>query len=240
MATGARILVVDDDERILRSLSVFLRLEGHAVETARSFRDASALLAAGSFHLVITDVSMPEADGFELLKMVRNRYPETAVIMVTGYGTIEDGVRAIRQGAADYLAKPIHDEVIKVRIKHVLAEQFLTAEVQTLKDQIDKRYSLDNRPRDRRERHGQEHDRAGHPSPLQPAQRAVHRGGLRGAARDAARERTLRPRERVVYGGGRRQARQVQAGRRGHDIPGRNLDRHARPSGQAAARAPGI
>jgi two-component system response regulator AtoC len=144
MATGARILVVDDDERILRSLSVFLRLEGHAVETARSFRDASALLAAGSFHLVITDVSMPEADGFELLKMVRNRYPETAVIMVTGYGTIEDGVRAIRQGAADYLAKPIHDEVIKVRIKHVLAEQFLTAEVQTLKDQIDKRYSLDN------------------------------------------------------------------------------------------------
>jgi len=144
MAAAARILVVDDDERILKSLSEFLRLEGHVVETARSFGDASKLLAGGSFHLVITDVSMPKADGFELLKMVRNHYPDTAVIMVTGYGTIEDSVRAIKQGAADYLPKPIRDEVIKVRIENVLAQQFLTAEVQTLKNQIAQRYSLDN------------------------------------------------------------------------------------------------
>jgi two-component system response regulator AtoC len=141
---SARILVVDDDEIILTSLSEFLRLEGHFVETAKAFREAAARLAAATFHLVIADVSMPEADGFELLKMVRNRYPDTAVIMVTGYGTIEDAVRAIKQGAADYLTKPIIDDEIKVRIERVLAQQSLTAEVRTLKNQLAERYSLGN------------------------------------------------------------------------------------------------
>jgi len=141
---SARILVVDDDEIVLTSLSEFLRLERHTVETARTFREASARMAASPFHLVIADVSMPEADGFELLKMVRNRYPDTAVIMVTGYGTIEDAVRAIKQGAADYLTKPIIDDEIKVRIERVLAQQSLTVEVRTLKSQLAERYSLDN------------------------------------------------------------------------------------------------
>ncbi|MBM4020248.1 MAG: sigma-54-dependent Fis family transcriptional regulator [Planctomycetes bacterium] len=141
---SARILVVDDDEIILTSLSEFLRLEGYQAETARSFREASARLAAAPAQLVVADVSMPEADGFELLKMVRNRYPETAVIMVTGYGTIEDAVRAIKQGAADYLTKPIIDDEIKVRIERVLAQQSLSAEVKSLKSQLAERYSLDN------------------------------------------------------------------------------------------------
>ncbi|MCX5683165.1 MAG: sigma-54 dependent transcriptional regulator [Planctomycetota bacterium] len=121
MATGARILIVDDEELVLVSLSEFLRLEGHAVETAKTVREAAARLAAGTFHLIIADVSMPEADGFELLKMVRNRYR-----------------------AADYLTKPIRDEEIKVRIEKVLAQQSLTAEVRTLKNQLAERYSLDN------------------------------------------------------------------------------------------------
>jgi len=144
MATSARILVVDDDDIILTSLSEFLRLEKYAVETARSFREASARLAAAPCQLVIADVSMPEADGFELLKVVRNCYPDTAVIMVTGYGTIEDAVRAIKQGAADYLTKPIIDDEIKVRIERVLAQQSLRAEVKSLKNQLAERYSLGN------------------------------------------------------------------------------------------------
>jgi DNA-binding NtrC family response regulator len=141
---GARILVVDDEEFVLTSLSELLRLEKYAVETARSFREASARLAAAPCQLVIADVSMPEADGFELLKMVRNRHPDTAVIMITGYGTIEDAVRAIKQGAADYLTKPINDDEIKVRIERVLAQQSLRAEVKSLKIQLAERYSLDN------------------------------------------------------------------------------------------------
>jgi DNA-binding NtrC family response regulator len=139
-----RILVVDDDDIVLTSLSEFLRLEGYAVDMARSFHEASGKLAACDYPLVIADVSMPEVDGFELLKMVRNRYPETAVIMVTGYGTIEDAVEAMRRGAFDYLTKPIIDDEIKLVIERALKQQRLTAEVKSLKTQLGERYSLDN------------------------------------------------------------------------------------------------
>ena len=141
---NARILVVDDDEIVLTSLSEFLRLEGYAVDTAKSFQEASAHLAAAEYQLAIADVSMPEVDGFELLKMIRNRYPETAVIMVTGYGTIEDAVEAMRRGAFDYLTKPIIDDEIKMTVEKALKQQMLSAEVKTLKNQLAERYSLDN------------------------------------------------------------------------------------------------
>lgn len=113
----AQILVVDDDKIILTSLSELLRLEGYAAETAPSFHEASAQLAASEFQIVIADVSMPEVDGFELLKLVRNRYPDTAVVMITGYGSIEDAVEAIKRGAFDYLTKPIIDDEIRLVIQ---------------------------------------------------------------------------------------------------------------------------
>ena len=140
----ARILVVDDDEIILTSLSELLRLEGYAAETAPSFHEASAQLAASEFQIVIADVSMPEVDGFELLKLVRNRYPDTAVVMITGYGSIEDAVEAIKHGAFDYLTKPIIDDEIRLVIQRALAQQSLTAENRSLRRQLDERYSLDN------------------------------------------------------------------------------------------------
>jgi len=141
---GERILVVDDDELVLTSLSEFLRLEGYAVDTAGNFHEASAALAASAYNLAIVDVSMPEVDGFELLKMIRNRYPETVVVMVTGYGTIEDAVQAIRYGAFDYLQKPTDDPLIKLTVDKALNHQRLSAEVKSLKSQLAERYSLDN------------------------------------------------------------------------------------------------
>jgi len=144
MVDHTRILVVDDDEIILTSLSEFLRLEGYGVETARSFDEASAHLAGGLFQVVITDVSMPDVNGFELLKMVRNRYPDTAVVMITGYGTIESAVEAIKRGAFDYLTKPIIDDEIKLVVERALRQQSLTAENRSLKSQLAERYSLGN------------------------------------------------------------------------------------------------
>ncbi len=144
MTDRTRILVVDDDELILTSLSEFLRLEGYEVEAAASFREASAHLGAGPYQVVIADVSMPEVDGFELLKMIRNRYPETAVIMITGYGTIESAVEAIKHGAFDYLTKPIIDDEIKLVIERALRQQHLMAENRALRSQLGERYSLDN------------------------------------------------------------------------------------------------
>ena len=140
----ARILVVDDDELILTSLSEFLQIEGYGVATARRYGEALAQLAAGEFQVVIADVSMPEVDGLELLKMIRNRYPETAVIMVTGYGTIENAVKAIKRGAFDYMTKPIIDDEIKLVIERALRQQALTAENRSLRRQLAERYSLEN------------------------------------------------------------------------------------------------
>jgi len=140
----ARILVVDDDEIILTSLGELLRLEGYDVETARSFKEASAHLAASAFQVAVADVSMPDADGFELLKLVRNRYPDTAVVMVTGYGTIEDAVRAMRGGAFHYLTKPVIDDEIKVVVQRALEQQSLSAENRALKRQLGQRWSLEN------------------------------------------------------------------------------------------------
>ncbi|KPJ75195.1 MAG: chemotaxis protein CheY [Planctomycetes bacterium DG_20] len=144
MMSGMRILVVDDDEIILTSLSEFLRLEGYGVETARSFQEASAHLAAGTFQVAIADVSMPEVDGFELLKMTRNRYPDMAVIMITGYGTIESAVEAIKRGAFDYLTKPIIDDEIKLVIERALKQQMLMEENRSLRSQLAERYGLGN------------------------------------------------------------------------------------------------
>jgi len=140
----ARILVVDDDEIILTSLSEFLRMEGFGVQTARSFQEASSRLGAADFQVVIADVSMPDTDGIELLKMVRNRYPDITVIMMTGYGTIESAVEAIKRGAFDYLTKPIIDDEIKLVIERALHQQSLTAENRSLKNQLAERYSLEN------------------------------------------------------------------------------------------------
>ncbi len=140
----ARILLVDDDELILTSLSELLALEGYDVETAARFAEASAKLGASPFEVVITDVSMPEVSGFEVLKLVRNRYPDTSVVMITAYGTIEDAVGAIKQGAFDYLTKPVIDDEIVLVVERALEQQSLTAENRSLRKQLGERYSLAN------------------------------------------------------------------------------------------------
>ena len=139
-----RILVVDDDELILTSLRELLRLDGYAVETARNFAEASAHLSAAEYPVVIADVSMPEVNGFELLKMVRNRYPDTTVIMMTGYGSIENAVEAMARGAFHYLTKPIIDAELKLVIERALSQRSLTVENRELRSQLDERYSLGN------------------------------------------------------------------------------------------------
>ncbi|MDK1031719.1 MAG: sigma-54 dependent transcriptional regulator [Planctomycetia bacterium] len=141
---GKNILLVDDDQIILRSLSELLRLEGYQVETAMSFEEATGKLGAGTFQVVIADVSMPGVDGFELLKVIRNRYPDITVIMITGYGSISSAVEAIKHGAFDYLTKPIIDDEIKITVERALVQQSLIGENRLLKEQLRQRYGMDN------------------------------------------------------------------------------------------------
>src|SRR3990172_153490 len=98
-----RILVVDDDRIIVESLVEFLGLEGYQASGVASFSEAIAALQRGRYHLVVTDINMPGGDGFELLRVIRQRYPDIVAVIITGYGTIESAVEAIKMGAYDYL-----------------------------------------------------------------------------------------------------------------------------------------
>ena len=131
------ILVVDDDRIILDSLSEFLRLEGYTVGGTRDFKGALQALERDPYHLVVTDVNMPDADGFELLRVIKQRYPDIVVIIITGYGTIESAVEAIKMGAYDYLTKPIIDDEIRLVVERALQQQSLIRENQDLRNQLE-------------------------------------------------------------------------------------------------------
>jgi len=141
---GARILLVDDDQIILDSLGGFLELEGYDVTRAESIAQAINCLNAGRYNLVITDVAMPTSDGFELLRYVRTHYSDIVVIMVTGYGSIESAVDAIKQGAYDYLTKPIIDDDVRMAVRRALQQQQLLAENRQLRRALSDRYHISN------------------------------------------------------------------------------------------------
>jgi DNA-binding NtrC family response regulator len=139
-----RILIVDDDKIILESLAEFLRLEGYEAVGAPSFAAALTAMERQRVNLVLTDVNMPENDGFELLRVIKQRYPDAVVIMITGYGTIESAVEAIKMGAYDYLTKPIIDDEIRLVVERALKQQSLIRENRDLREQLGLRYALDS------------------------------------------------------------------------------------------------
>ncbi|RIK63666.1 MAG: sigma-54-dependent Fis family transcriptional regulator [Planctomycetota bacterium] len=143
-AAKGRILVVDDDRIVVDSLGEFLRLEGYEVHGVGGVDAALASLAERPCDLVITDVNMPQADGFELLRALHDRHPDVVAIVITGYGTIESAVEAIKMGAYDYLTKPLSDDEIRLVVQRALAQQALLRENRTLREQLDLRYSLDS------------------------------------------------------------------------------------------------
>jgi two-component system, NtrC family, response regulator AtoC len=138
------ILVVDDDTIILDSLCEFLKVEGYWAAGARTLAQARQKLAEQSFALVISDVNLPDGDGFELLTLVRQNYPGTVMILITGYGTIESAVEAIKNGAYDYLTKPIIDDDLRLAVERAIRQQNLIDENRQLRDQLNNRYRLEN------------------------------------------------------------------------------------------------
>ncbi|VAX38887.1 Response regulator of zinc sigma-54-dependent two-component system [hydrothermal vent metagenome] len=138
------LLVVDDDKHILEAIADYLRSLGHRVETASTCAEAIERLENGLFDAAICDVNLPDKDGFHLLEWAIVEKPETAVILLTGYGTIESAVEAIRLGAFDYLTKPIIDEELHLTIQRALGQQKIVEENKSLKAQLDERFGLAN------------------------------------------------------------------------------------------------
>ncbi len=142
--TEKNILIIDSDRIILDSLCEFLSLEGFQTSSAETLKSAAAKLQKQSYSLVITEVNLPDGDGFELLDIVREKHPQTVVIMITGYGSIESAVRAIKKGAYDYLTKPIIDDELRLVVERAIKQQSLISENERLRLQLEQKYSLEN------------------------------------------------------------------------------------------------
>lgn len=139
-----RILIVDDDPLIIRSLSELLRLESYEVRSASSGLEALQTLKEHTVDLILSDINMPEIDGFKLLQEVKARYPEVLMILVTGFGTIENAVEAMKQGAFDYVTKPLVDDEIKVILRRAMEQKRLRQENEDLKDRLDMKFKFSN------------------------------------------------------------------------------------------------
>ena len=128
------ILVVDDEPAMRLLLPSVLKDEGHDVTAAASGEEALQLIAKRHYHLVLTDLKMPGISGLELLERVKQDDPDTAVIILTAFGTVEGAVEAMRMGAAHYLLKPLaNPEELRLSVRRVLEEQRVTDEATTLR-----------------------------------------------------------------------------------------------------------
>jgi DNA-binding NtrC family response regulator len=143
-STAPRIVILDEDRIMLQSLSQFLRREGYEVKTADTPEGAVALLESGAVELLLADINMPGVRPAEFLREVRRRFPHVVVVVITGYGSIEGAVEATKTGAFDYLTKPIVDEEIRVIVEKAARQQALLFENQSLRQQLDLRFGLDN------------------------------------------------------------------------------------------------
>ncbi|USN99280.1 MAG: sigma-54-dependent Fis family transcriptional regulator [Phycisphaeraceae bacterium] len=117
---GQSILLVEDENLLRESLAELLTEEGYDVAQAANGREGHDLLLERGFDLVLSDIRMPEMDGAELLRRAKRIAPQTPVIIVTAFGTVESAVAAMREGAADYLLKPVQFEDVLIRVRRAL------------------------------------------------------------------------------------------------------------------------
>ena len=117
------VLVVDDEAGMRLALQASFQRDGWSVETASGVSEALNKLEQKRFPLVVTDVCMPDGDGFDVMRSVRSSAPETAVIVLTAFGNVPDAVQAMRGGACDYLTKPISFEQLQGAVKRVMQQK---------------------------------------------------------------------------------------------------------------------
>jgi len=137
------LLIVDDDPLVSESLKEMLTLEGFSADAVLDGQAALAKIRDNRYELILSDIQMPGLNGFELLKELKGRAPDTAVIFITGHGHIAGAVEAIKLGAYDYITKPIDDLRLKLTITHALEQKKLQASYDSLKRRV-KPWSLDS------------------------------------------------------------------------------------------------
>jgi len=134
----AKILVIDDEKAIRRSIREILEFEKHTVDEAEDGQTALSLALKNNYDIVLSDIKMPKLDGTELLQKLIENNISSSIIMMSGHGTIETAVDAVKKGAYDYLAKPIDLNRLLVSIRNAMEKSELVTETKVLKKKITK------------------------------------------------------------------------------------------------------
>ena len=137
MHDNIKILVVDDERVAVRNLEHVLKKEGYDVVGTESGTNALKLLEEHPFDVVLTDLRMEKVDGLQILKRCRELYPDTEVVMITGYATLESAVEAMKKGAFHYVAKPFKLDLVRNVVKEAIEKVKLKKENRLLRDQIE-------------------------------------------------------------------------------------------------------
>jgi two-component system NtrC family response regulator len=134
---------VEDDEALRRVMQAQLTKEGYETTTAHDTATALKILEKSPQHLVITDLNLPGVSGVELLKRVHTDYPDTDVIVMTAFGTVQSAVEAMKAGAYDYIVKPIYPYELKALVNRALEHHRLLEEVQVLRSSLDEKFGFE-------------------------------------------------------------------------------------------------
>lgn len=140
----SRILVVDDEESIREFLEIMLRKEGYEVSCVEDGQKALEALKKKTVDMVISDMQMPNMTGLQLLKEVKDQFPDMLFMMITAFGTTETAVEAMKLGAYDYITKPFKIDEVRLNIANALRSQNLEVENRTLKKEMSREYSFQN------------------------------------------------------------------------------------------------
>jgi DNA-binding NtrC family response regulator len=143
MSEKANILIIDDDETILDSCTQVLLKAGYSVKGARDGEEGLKLFKSESFHMVLLDLKLPGSDGIEVLGHIKTENPETPVIIMTGYASVESAVGAMKQGAFDYMAKPFSPKELRVNIRKALNNRKMLMENLYLRKELEAKIEFD-------------------------------------------------------------------------------------------------
>ena len=141
---SVRILVVDDQRNMRTTLSMLLRGAGYQVEEAADGNQAVEMGASEAYDVVLTDLRLGTPDGIEVLRAIKEAQPQSEVIMMTAYGTIESAVEAMRLGAFDYLQKPFSEPELLLKVQKALQSRKLRGQVEAFAQEFRERYGFDN------------------------------------------------------------------------------------------------
>lgn len=144
MDNAAHILFIDDDPGSREGLTLLLKLEGYLVEAVAAGEDALELLSRKSYEVIITDLFLPGVSGIDILKHVKEHALPCNVILITGNATAETAVKAMKEGAFDYITKPLNFEELKVLVAKAVEKTRLVAENLYLRQQLRGKYKFDN------------------------------------------------------------------------------------------------